>query len=101
MGGSHSSSSTMDLMYTMFRVLFVCVSGSLADTSDGLWNTMSGPIGMYERQTQAPYVWMDFRAHAPADVFPLSRRGVQKTPGATLSQTKEMDLHGRPRSRCS
>ena len=81
--------------------------GSLADTSDGLWNTMSGPIGMYERQTQAldvssveSFVWccmlfvidvlgsrMNFRAHAPADVFPLSRRGVQKTPGAMLSQT--------------
>ena len=81
--------------------------GSLADTSDGLWNTMSGPIGMYERQTQALDVWsvesfvwccmpfvidvcgsrMNFRAHAPADVFPLSRRGVQKTPGAMLSQT--------------
>ena len=94
-------------MYTVFRVLFVGVSGSLADTSDGLWNTMSGPIGMYERQTQALDVWsvesfvwccmplvidvwgsgMNFRAHAPADVFPLSRRGVQQTPGAMLSQT--------------
>ena len=54
--GTHSTSSITGWMHTVVWVLFVGVSGSLADTSGGLWNTMSRPNGMYERQAQAPHV---------------------------------------------
>ena len=70
----------------------------VADTSVGLWNTMSGPIGMHERRPQAPCVWSGVACllslmFGIQDEFPSAcARGCLSTFAPRLSENTRRDV---------